>query len=82
MSAAAAALKGEGNTFFKNKDYKNAIQKYSEAIKLNDQDVTYFSNRSACYAALEMWTEAAEDGRSCIMVHAAYLWFVLATSCD
>ena len=24
-------------------------------------------DRSACYAALEMWNEAAEDGRMCII---------------
>jgi len=29
--------------------------------------VTFYSNRSACYAALGRWQEAAEDGRQCIM---------------
>lgn len=59
--------KVEGNTFFKNKEYKQAITKYSEAIDLDQTDVTFFSNRSACYAALEMWEKAADDGRTCIM---------------
>jgi stress-induced-phosphoprotein 1 len=64
----AAAFKAEGNTFFKAKDYESAIDKYTQAIALNDRDVTYFSNRSACYHALGKWAEAADDGRSCIMV--------------
>jgi len=29
--------------------------------------VTFFSNRSACYAALNKWQDAADDGRQCIM---------------
>lgn len=57
----------EGNNFFKNKQYIQAIEKYSEAIELDPSDVTFFSNRSACYAALNKWQEAADDGRQCIM---------------
>jgi tetratricopeptide (TPR) repeat protein len=34
---------------------------------LDPSDVTFFSNRSACYAALNKWQEAAEDGRQCIV---------------
>jgi len=64
----ALAKKAEGNGFFKNKQYQQAIDKYSAAISLYDQDVTFFSNRSACYAALEQWEQAAEDGRQCVVV--------------
>ena len=66
--AAAKAKKDEGNNFFKNKQYEEAIQKYSEAIELDPTDVTFFSNRSACYAALLKWQEAADDGKQCIIV--------------
>jgi len=66
--AAAQTKKNEGNNFFKAKNYKEAIAKYTEAIQLDPTDVTFFSNRSACYAALEEWENAAEDGRQCIMV--------------
>lgn len=34
---------------------------------MDPSDVTFFSNRSACYAAINQWAEAAEDGRQCIM---------------
>ena len=63
----------EGNTFFKNKQYKEAIQKYTEAIALDQGDVTFYSNRSACYAALNMWNEASEDGRQCIMTDKSFV---------
>lgn len=67
--AAALAKKNEGNTFFKGKQYREAIAKYTEAIELDSTDVTFYSNRSACYAALEQWESAAEDGRQCILAN-------------
>lgn len=67
------ALFSEGNNYFKNKQYEEAIRKYSEAIELDPSDVTFFSNRSACYAALNKWTEAAEDGRQCIMTDKSFV---------
>lgn len=70
---AAQAKKSEGNTFFKNKTYDEAIAKYSEAIGMDSSDVTFYSNRSACYAALEKWEEAAADGRQCIMTDKSFV---------
>merc|ERR1711991_423595 len=70
---AAKAKKDEGNVFFKNKDYEKAIEKYTEAIALDSSDVTFFSNRSACYAALNKWQEAADDGRQCIIVDKSFV---------
>jgi len=35
--------------------------------------VTFYSNRSACYAALNKWTEASEDGRQCIIVDKTFV---------
>jgi tetratricopeptide (TPR) repeat protein len=35
--------------------------------------VTFYSNRSACYAALNKWTEAAEDGRQCIITDKTFV---------
>jgi tetratricopeptide (TPR) repeat protein len=66
--AGAKAKKDEGNNFFKNKQYEEAIEKYTEAIALDPTDVTFYSNRSACFAALNKWAEAADDGKQCIIV--------------
>uniref|UniRef100_A0A7S3GT25 Uncharacterized protein n=1 Tax=Spumella elongata TaxID=89044 RepID=A0A7S3GT25_9STRA len=71
--AAAQTKKNDGNTFFKNKQYKQAIEKYTEAIELDASDVTFYSNRSACYAALNMWNEAADDGRQCIITDKSFV---------
>lgn len=69
----AQAKKTEGNNYFKNKQYEEAIAKYTEAINLDASDVTFFSNRSACYAALNKWAEAAEDGRQCIITDKSFV---------
>lgn len=74
MSKAQAQVKKtEGNNFFKLKKYPEAIAKYTEAIELDPTDVTFYSNRSACYAALNQWTEAAEDGRQCIITDKTFV---------
>mmetsp|Transcript_18453 Transcript_18453/g.54841 ORF Transcript_18453/g.54841 Transcript_18453/m.54841 type:complete len:321 (-) Transcript_18453:211-1173(-) len=80
--AAAQAAKKEGNKFFTGRNHKQAIVKYTEAISLDPTDVTFFSNRSAAYAALEMWDEAAEDGRSCVKVNKTFIkgYFRLAVA--
>lgn len=68
-NAAALAFKQAGNGFFKDKQYAAGIEQYTKAIEADpDTDVTFYSNRSACYAALGKWQEAADDGRKCVMV--------------
>ena len=52
------------------------------AIEADPSDVTFYSNRSAAYAALEKWEEAAEDGRSCVRVKKDFIkgYFRLAVA--
>ncbi len=40
---------------------------------MDSGDVTFYSNRSACYAALGRWQEAAEDGRQCIITDRTFV---------
>lgn len=96
----------EGNNFFKNKQYPQAIEQYSVAISHDPSDVTFYSNRrylclfifeylsfkssarilllmwstwlnkqthSACYAAIDDWEKAAEDGKSCIVTNRTFV---------
>eukprot|EP00632_Arachnochrysis_sp_CCMP2950_P005298 CAMPEP_0185706472 /NCGR_PEP_ID=MMETSP1164-20130828/21927_1 /TAXON_ID=1104430 /ORGANISM="Chrysoreinhardia sp, Strain CCMP2950" /LENGTH=320 /DNA_ID=CAMNT_0028373877 /DNA_START=184 /DNA_END=1146 /DNA_ORIENTATION=- len=82
MSAQAQAFKKEGNKLFQAGRHKEAIEKYTQAIAADGTDHTFYSNRSAAYAALEMWEEAAEDGRSCIRVKKDFIkgYFRLAVA--
>ncbi|OQR95517.1 hypothetical protein THRCLA_22127 [Thraustotheca clavata] len=72
-NAKAEAKKNEGNEFFKRKDYAHAIEKYSEAIALDVTNHVYFSNRSAAYAGLNQFAEAAADGEQCIKLNPKFV---------
>lgn len=79
---AAFANHSEGNAFFKTGDYKNAITKYGEAIAIDPNNHTYWSNRSASYAGLEMWEQARDDAKQCITVDKSFVkgYFRMATA--
>jgi len=62
----AAAAKKRGNGHYAKKDWSEAIAEYTAAIELYDGDHSYFSNRSACYAATDQFEEALADGQKCV----------------
>lgn len=78
----ALAAKKEGNACFQKGQHSKAIEHYTEAISFDGNDVTFYSNRSAAFAALEKWDEAAEDGRMCIKVKKDFIkgYFRLAVA--
>ncbi|KAL9115870.1 MAG: hypothetical protein Q9227_000238 [Pyrenula ochraceoflavens] len=57
----ADALKAEGNKAFAAKDFPLAIEKFSEAIKLDPTNHVLYSNRSGAHASMKNYTEALED---------------------
>jgi len=61
----ASELKQKGNDALARKDYKKAIEFYSEAINIDLDNPVIFSNRSAAYANLNMWSEAYADAQRC-----------------
>lgn len=72
----AIALKEDGNTEFKNKKYDEAIVYYSAALKLKT-DPVFFSNRSACYAALNDHENVIKDTTEAIKIKPDYTKCVL-----
>lgn len=46
--------KEEGNLLFKQKQYAAAAQKFTEAIRLDNQNSVFYGNRAACYFFLQM----------------------------
>ncbi|KAF2718260.1 TPR-like protein [Polychaeton citri CBS 116435] len=57
----AEGFKQSGNKFYKNKQYRQAIQEYGKAIEADPSSSTYVSNRAAAYMADNSWAEALED---------------------
>uniref|UniRef100_A0A8C6RZM8 Sperm-associated antigen 1 n=1 Tax=Nannospalax galili TaxID=1026970 RepID=A0A8C6RZM8_NANGA len=53
-------LKEEGNQFVKDKNYKDAVSKYSECLKIN-KECAIFTNRALCYLKLGQFEEAKQD---------------------
>ncbi|KAM6216589.1 sperm-associated antigen 1 [Rhynchocyon petersi] len=53
-------LKEEGNQFVKSKNYKDALTKYSECLKINKECAIY-TNRALCYLKLCQFEEAKQD---------------------
>lgn len=58
--------KKKGNDAYLAKKYDEAISFYSEAINLEPDNAVFYSNRSACYAALKQWQKAYEDAIQCV----------------
>ncbi|CAN1159254.1 Translocon at the outer membrane of chloroplasts 64 [Linum perenne] len=59
--ASADASKEKGNQAFKDKQWQKAIGFYTEAIKLNDRNATYYSNRAAAYLEIAGFLQAETD---------------------
>lgn len=72
-NAAADAKKNEGNEAFKKGDWKKAVEKYTEAIKLDGTNHVYFSNRSAAYLGWLKYEEAAADAAKCIALNNCFV---------
>lgn len=64
--ARAQKHKGDGNASFAAGKYEEAINHFTLAILEDGADAVFYSNRSACYAALKQFDRAADDGQKCI----------------
>ncbi|KAI4299098.1 hypothetical protein L6164_032589 [Bauhinia variegata] len=60
-------LKEKGNVAFKAKQWNKAVNFYTEAIKLNGTNATYYCNRAAAYLELGCFLEAEEDCNKAIL---------------
>lgn len=65
----ADAAKTKGNASFKEKNYQQAIEHFSEAIKLVPDKVEYLSNRSMAYLRNGNHEEALKDAEQCVSVN-------------
>ncbi|KAK6795696.1 hypothetical protein RDI58_009151 [Solanum bulbocastanum] len=62
----AEMAKEKGNQAFKEKQWQKAIGFYTEAIKLNGNSATYFSNRAAAHLEMRNFLQAEADSSKAI----------------
>lgn len=62
----ADVLKDEGNDLFAKSQYKEAIEKYTQAIALNDQNEIYWCNRAFANLKSENFGSAITDASQSI----------------
>jgi len=65
---AAEISKEKGNVAYKGKQWHKAVNFYSEAIKLNDKNATYYGNRAAACLELGRFQQAEEDCSKAISI--------------
>ncbi|XP_049628911.1 sperm-associated antigen 1 [Suncus etruscus] len=54
-------LKEEGNQHVKDKNYTEAVSKYSACLKINDKECAIYTNRALCYLRLGLFEAAKQD---------------------
>ncbi|KAF9051389.1 hypothetical protein BJ165DRAFT_1400914 [Panaeolus papilionaceus] len=68
----AEAIKAIANEFYSKKDFKNAYQKYTEAIDVDGSNAVYYSNRAAASLAMNQVIEACADATRAIKLDPKY----------
>lgn len=58
----------EGNSFFVDEDYENALECYNEAIELDDKRAEFYDKRAAVHYRLENYKEAINDADAAIQL--------------
>ena len=56
----------EGNAAFREDDFEKALENYSKALELDENNLLVISNRSVVYSKLKRFEEAKEDAEKCI----------------
>lgn len=66
---ASDLLKEKGNAAFKGRQWNKAVNFYTEAIKLNGTNATYYCNRAAAYLELGCFQQAEADCNQAILLN-------------
>ncbi|KYQ92351.1 tetratricopeptide-like helical domain-containing protein (TPR) [Tieghemostelium lacteum] len=60
--------KNKGNKAFSDKNFEEAVKHFTEAIQYDETNHILYSNRSACYAALDKYKEALVDAQKTVQL--------------
>lgn len=70
--AEAETYKNEGNELMRQGLFKEAIEKYTEAICINPDNAVYYSNRAAAYSRLDLNEYVVEDCECAVKLDPTY----------
>ncbi|GFS03711.1 small glutamine-rich tetratricopeptide repeat-containing protein alpha-like, partial [Elysia marginata] len=68
----AERLKNKGNDFMKEEKYSDALESYTQAIKLDGKNAVYFCNRAAAFSKLNKHQQAIEDCNRTLSIDPSY----------
>lgn len=68
----AEEFKTKGNEFMKNEKYSDALECYSQALKLDNKNAVYFCNRAAAFSKLNKNSEAIADCKRALQIDPQY----------
>jgi len=72
MEGTTGELKEKGNAFIREKKYLDAVDSYTEALKLDPSNHTILSNRSLAYFRLSKFEKALADANKCTELAPAF----------
>ncbi|BFZ16381.1 hypothetical protein BsWGS_19420 [Bradybaena similaris] len=68
----AERLKNRGNDFMKQERFSDALESYSQAIRLDSRNAVYFCNRAAAYSKLDKHQLAIDDCNRALAIDPSY----------
>ncbi|CAG5115925.1 unnamed protein product [Candidula unifasciata] len=68
----AERLKNKGNDFMKQERFSEALESYSQAIRLDSRNAVYFCNRAAAYSQLNKHQLAIDDCNRALAIDPSY----------
>lgn len=68
----AEALKSKGNAAMAQKDYRKAIELYTQALALNPTNAVFLSNRAAAHSAAKDHASAKTDAEAAVLLDPGY----------
>jgi len=68
----AEALKSKGNAAMAQKDYKSAVDLYTQALALNPRNAVFLSNRAAAHSAAKDHASARADADAAVALDPTY----------